>query len=137
MDRPCCWDGCRIPPPPCAFRLPSRSEQARVQPNIQWLLFCGGCDCSTILTTGAPCHRSLFLTCFRLPFCYKNHRGKRSKPFVKTSAICRGSRSCRLLAYASPRENLMIRTLKAVSAPCLVLMLAAICFGQGGVATGD
>jgi hypothetical protein len=31
----------------------------------------------------------------------------------------------------------MIRTVKAVSMSCLVLLLSAICFGQGGAATGD
>jgi len=31
----------------------------------------------------------------------------------------------------------MIRTLKAVTLPCLLLLLSAICFGQGGAATGD
>ena len=31
----------------------------------------------------------------------------------------------------------MIRTIKAVSVSCLVLLLSAICFGQGGSATGD
>jgi Carboxypeptidase regulatory-like domain/TonB dependent receptor len=31
----------------------------------------------------------------------------------------------------------MIRTLKAVCVPFLALLLSAICFGQGGVATGD
>ena len=31
----------------------------------------------------------------------------------------------------------MIRTVKAVSMSCLVLLLAAICFGQGGASTGD
>jgi hypothetical protein len=31
----------------------------------------------------------------------------------------------------------MIRTVKAVSASFLVLLLSAICFGQGGAATGD
>ena len=30
-----------------------------------------------------------------------------------------------------------MRTLKAASLCCFVLMLAAICFGQGGAATGD
>jgi hypothetical protein len=31
----------------------------------------------------------------------------------------------------------MIRTVKSVSMSCLVLLLSAICFGQGGAATGD
>ena len=31
----------------------------------------------------------------------------------------------------------MIRTVKAVSASCLVLLLSALCFGQGGASTGD
>jgi Carboxypeptidase regulatory-like domain len=31
----------------------------------------------------------------------------------------------------------MIRTVKAVSMSCLVLLLSAICFGQGGASTGD
>ncbi|MGC1650388.1 MAG: carboxypeptidase regulatory-like domain-containing protein, partial [Candidatus Sulfotelmatobacter sp.] len=31
----------------------------------------------------------------------------------------------------------MIRTVKTVSASCLVLLLSALCFGQGGASTGD
>ncbi len=31
----------------------------------------------------------------------------------------------------------MIRTVKAVSMSCLVLLLSAVCFGQGGASTGD
>ncbi len=31
----------------------------------------------------------------------------------------------------------MIRTVKAVSVSCLVLLLSALCFGQGGASTGD
>src|SRR5258708_26472037 len=57
--------------------------------------------------------------------------------FVNTSAICRGNRSRRPLACASPRENLMIRTVKTVSLCVFVLVISCVCFGQGGVATGD
>src|SRR5258708_17632638 len=57
--------------------------------------------------------------------------------FVNTSAICRENRSRRPLACASPRENLMIRTVKAVSLCVFVLVISCVCFGQGGVATGD
>ncbi len=31
----------------------------------------------------------------------------------------------------------MIRTIRAISMSCLILLLSAICFGQGGAATGD
>src|SRR6201997_134745 len=56
---------------------------------------------------------------------------------VTTPAICRGNRPRHKFAFASPRENLMIRIAQAASLCILLLFLSAMSFAQGGVATGD
>jgi len=77
-----------------------------------------------------------FLTCFRPYFCYKTSELQASQRFVILSAICR-DRGYRLLAFASSRENLMLRTIKLISVCAFVLLLCTLGFAQGGAATGD
>src|SRR5579862_2238420 len=77
-----------------------------------------------------------FLTCFRPYFCYKTSEIQASQRFVILSAICR-DRSHRSLAFASSRENLMLRIIKLISVCALVLLLCTLAFAQGGAATGD
>jgi len=68
-----------------------------------------------------------FLTCFRPYFCYKTSEIQSSQRFVILSAICR-DRGHRLLAFASSKENLMLRAIKVISVCAFVLLLCTVFF---------
>src|SRR5579862_4022127 len=139
MALPCCSGVCKIPARRFAF--PPLSNSTRHAPQECGARFVLFCDSTLHVLNGTPVTLETrvpyCLLVFDCSFVIKPPGFTRPRSFVTTLEICRGHRARRLLAFASPRENLMIRTAQTLFATFLLLLLPAIAFAQGGVATGD